>query len=135
MARSIIAFVDCGGKMCYKGGTMNMNRCRCTCEGLYKGPSCQKCKSVDLFDLTHIMEKKMGQIVGSVLVKFVDFFIKVKISASEISRDFGSTCSITIVSQAFEVAPIPAFTSLTIMIAVQRIRSRFLSIMGDNIDF
>ena len=36
--------LDCGGKMCYNGGTLDYNTCTCSCQGSYTGASCQNSK-------------------------------------------------------------------------------------------
>ncbi|XP_062575048.1 uncharacterized protein LOC134236903 [Saccostrea cucullata] len=33
---------DCGGKVCYNGGTLNIETCQCECQKLYKGPTCEQ---------------------------------------------------------------------------------------------
>eukprot|EP00105_Crassostrea_gigas_P028320 XP_011449940.1 PREDICTED: uncharacterized protein LOC105344061 isoform X1 [Crassostrea gigas] len=33
---------DCGGKVCYNGGTLNLNTCQCECMNLYKGETCEQ---------------------------------------------------------------------------------------------
>ena len=40
-------FLDCAGKVCYNGGTLNPNKCKWTCP-LYKGGTCNKSKLVFL---------------------------------------------------------------------------------------
>ena len=34
-------FSDCRGKMCYNGGTLDLNTCTCSCADMYSGDSCQ----------------------------------------------------------------------------------------------
>ena len=34
---------DCGGKMCYNGGSLDYKTCACKCGSLYSGDSCQTC--------------------------------------------------------------------------------------------
>ncbi|XP_056014320.1 uncharacterized protein LOC125663866 [Ostrea edulis] len=33
---------DCGGKVCYNGGTLNIETCQCECQKVYKGPTCEE---------------------------------------------------------------------------------------------
>nr|XP_022335669.1 uncharacterized protein LOC111132188 isoform X2 [Crassostrea virginica] len=33
---------DCGGRVCYNGGTLNLDTCQCECQKLYKGPTCEE---------------------------------------------------------------------------------------------
>ena len=65
MARYIMVFVDCKGKMCYNGGTINMKSCKCTCPKPYKGSLCQQRKSMDLIYFSYYGKR------WKKLVKFV----------------------------------------------------------------
>ncbi|XP_041348038.1 multiple epidermal growth factor-like domains protein 10 [Gigantopelta aegis] len=40
---------DCGGKLCFNGGTMDISTCTCTCPTLYKGDLCETldCPTLD----------------------------------------------------------------------------------------
>ena len=40
----LLMLTDCDGKLCYNGGTLDVNTCQCKCQLLYNGNQCQNCK-------------------------------------------------------------------------------------------
>lgn len=45
----MLLIADCGGKVCYNGGTLNLNTCQCECMNLYKGETCEQRKLGNLY--------------------------------------------------------------------------------------
>lgn len=50
----MILIADCGGKVCYNGGTLNLNTCQCECKNLYKGEMCEQRKWKKLYFLLRL---------------------------------------------------------------------------------
>ncbi len=48
LVKKLVLPVDCGGKLCYNGGTLDLETCTCQCDDLYKGDHCEKreCRAV-----------------------------------------------------------------------------------------
>lgn len=50
----MLLIADCGGKVCYNGGTLNLNTCQCECMNLYKGETCEQRKLGKMYVLLRL---------------------------------------------------------------------------------
>lgn len=57
----MLLIADCGGKVCYNGGTLNLNTCQCECMNLYKGETCE--------------QRKLGKLYMYVLLRLIFYYM------------------------------------------------------------